>query len=59
MRDGQTELLKAFYGHARSTDAKLKTVENADMRLRERFTAVEYRVTSEAVVVVAPQPSRR
>src|SRR3954447_14860461 len=44
-RDGQTELLKAFYSYARSTDAKLKESEVADMLLRERLTAVESRVT--------------
>jgi hypothetical protein len=45
MRDGQTELLKAFYTHARSTDLRLKESGIADMMLRERLTAVEYRVT--------------
>ena len=45
MRDVQTELLKAFYGYAKSTDAKLKESEIADMLLRERLTAVEYRLT--------------
>jgi hypothetical protein len=44
-RDGQTELLKAFYSYAQSTDAKLKESEVADMLLRSRLTAVESRVT--------------
>lgn len=45
MRDGQTELLKAFYAHAQSTDAKLKECEIADMLLRQRLTAAEFRLT--------------
>jgi hypothetical protein len=45
MRDGQTELLRAFYSFAQSTDAKLKDTEISDMMLRERLTAVEMRLT--------------
>jgi hypothetical protein len=44
-RDSQTELLKAFYGFAQSTDAKLKETELADIMLRQRLTAVESRLT--------------
>lgn len=44
-RDGQTELLRAFYSYAQSTDAKLKESEIADMLLRSRLSAVESRVT--------------
>ncbi len=44
-RDGQTEMLKAFYSYAQSTDAKLKESELADMLLRSRLSAVESRVT--------------
>jgi hypothetical protein len=45
MRDSQTEMLKAFYGFAQSADARFKDVETADMALRNRLTAVEFRVT--------------
>jgi len=45
LRDVQTELLKAFYSFAQSTDAKLKESEIADMLLRSRLSAVESRVT--------------
>lgn len=45
VRDLQTELLKAFYSFAQSTDAKLKDTENSDIALRQRLTAVEFRVT--------------
>ena len=44
MRDGQTELLKAFYGYMQTTDAKLKEAETADFGLRQRLTAVEDRL---------------
>jgi len=45
MRDGQTELLKAIYSFAQSADVKLKEGEIADIMLRQRLTAVEFRVT--------------
>jgi peptidoglycan hydrolase CwlO-like protein len=45
MRDGQTELLRAFYSFAQSTDAKLKDSEVGDFMLRQRLTAVEFRLT--------------
>jgi hypothetical protein len=45
MRDIQTELLKAFYTYAQSTDLKLKETEIADFTARQRITAVESRVT--------------
>ncbi|MCX6626225.1 MAG: hypothetical protein NTW28_01160 [Candidatus Solibacter sp.] len=44
MRDGQTEILKAFYGYAQTTDAKLKEGEQSDIALRQRLTAVESRI---------------
>ncbi len=44
MRNGQTELLRAFYSFAQSADAKLKESEIADMLLRQRLTAVEMRL---------------
>jgi hypothetical protein len=44
IRDGQTELLKAFYNYAQSNDAKLKDSEQSDAVIRERLTAVEMRV---------------
>lgn len=44
MRDGQTELLKAFYSFAKSTELKLKETEIDDMMLRERLSAVEMRL---------------
>jgi hypothetical protein len=45
LRDVQTEMLKAFYGFAQSTDARFKETEMADMMLRGRLTAVEFRLT--------------
>ena len=45
MRDGQTEILRAFYSYAQSADAKMKETEIADMMLRQRLTAVESRLT--------------
>lgn len=45
VRDVETELLKAFYAFAQSTDAKLKESEISDMLLRQRLTAVEFRLT--------------
>jgi BMFP domain-containing protein YqiC len=45
MRDVQTELLKAFYNYAQTTDIKLKDGEAADFMARQRLTAVESRVT--------------
>lgn len=44
-RDGQTEILKALYSFAQSTDVKLKETELADIMLRQRLTAVESRLT--------------
>jgi hypothetical protein len=45
IRDAQTELLTAFYGWAKSTDAKFKESEIADLTLRQRITALECRLT--------------
>ena len=44
MRDGQTEILKAFYGYTQTTDAKLKESDQADYALRQRLTVVESRI---------------
>ncbi len=44
LRDVQTELLKAFYSFAQSTETKLKESELADFMLRQRLTAVEARL---------------
>jgi ElaB/YqjD/DUF883 family membrane-anchored ribosome-binding protein len=44
VRDGQTEILKAFYGYTQTTDAKLKEGEISDNFLRERLTIVESRL---------------
>ena len=44
MRDGQTEILRAFYGYTQTTDAKLKDGEQSDIALRQRLTAVESRI---------------
>ena len=43
-RDGQTEILKAFYGYTQTTDAKLKESDQADYALRQRLTVVESRL---------------
>jgi septal ring factor EnvC (AmiA/AmiB activator) len=45
LRDVQTELLKAFYSFAQSSEAKLKDAETSDTALRQRLTAVEMRLT--------------
>ena len=45
MRDIQTELLKAFYSFAKSTDAKLQDAEISDHLIRQRVSAVESRLT--------------
>lgn len=59
MRDMQTEMLKAFYGFAQSTDAKLKETEIADITLRQRLTAVESRLTElEKRVHLPPQQTQ-
>jgi DNA anti-recombination protein RmuC len=44
MRDGQTEILRAFYGYAQTTDVKLKEAETSDSGLRQRLTVVEERL---------------
>jgi hypothetical protein len=41
----QTELLKAFYSFAQSTEVKLKDSEVADFMLRQRLTVAESRIT--------------
>jgi hypothetical protein len=43
-RDSQTELLKAFYSFATTTDVKLKETEMADVMLRQRLTTIESRL---------------
>ena len=59
MRDMQTEMLKAFYGFAQSTDAKLKETEIADITLRQRLTAVESRLTEvEKLIHLPPQQTQ-
>jgi hypothetical protein len=45
MRDVQTELLKAFYSFAKSTEAKLSDAEISDHLIRQRVSAVESRIT--------------
>lgn len=45
MRDGQTELLRAFYSFAQSTEVKLKDTEVAEFILRQRLSVVESRIT--------------
>jgi hypothetical protein len=59
LRDVQTELLRAFYSFAQSTDAKLKDSEIADFMLRQRLTAVESRVTEiEKRINLPPQQTQ-
>ncbi len=45
MRDVQTEMLKAFYSFAKSTEAKLQDSEISDHLIRQRVSAVESRLT--------------
>ena len=59
LRDFQTAILKAFYSHAQSTDAKLKETEISDIMLRQRLTAVEFRVTEiEKRINIPPQQTQ-
>jgi hypothetical protein len=44
-RDGQTELLKAFYNFAQTIEIKLRDGEQSDIALRQRLSAVEVRLT--------------
>jgi ElaB/YqjD/DUF883 family membrane-anchored ribosome-binding protein len=44
IRDSQTEILRAFYGYAQTTDVKLKEREAVDVALSQRLTAVESRL---------------
>jgi predicted nucleic acid-binding Zn-ribbon protein len=45
LRDNQTELLKAFYSFAQSSEAKHKDAEVSDSAIRQRLSAVESRLT--------------
>ena len=45
VRDVQTELLKAFYSFAKSTEAKFTDAEVSDHLIRQRVSAVESRIT--------------
>ena len=59
MRDMQTELLKACYGFAHRIDAGVKESEIADIMLRQRLTAVEFRVTEiEKRINLQPQQTQ-
>jgi hypothetical protein len=44
MADNQTELLKAFYGFATTTDIKFRETEQADVMLRQRLSTLESRL---------------
>ncbi len=54
MRDVQTELLKAFYSFAKSTEAKLQDSEISDHLIRQRVSAVESRLTDERRLNMPP-----
>jgi len=55
----QTELLKACYGFAHRIDAGVKESEIADIMLRQRLTAVEFRVTEiEKRINLPPQQTQ-
>ena len=59
LRDVQTELLRAFYSFAQSTEVKLKDSEVADFMLRQRLSAVESRVTEiEKRINLPPQQTQ-
>lgn len=45
MRDGQTELLKAFYNFARTNDERSTATENEAASLKKRLAILESRVT--------------
>ena len=53
-RDTQTELLKAFYNYAQSTDLKLKDGAESAANLRERLSVVERRLTELELKVSFP-----
>src|SRR5437899_2391544 len=57
MRDGQTELLKAFSDAAKAAEAKLEDGDIADFLLRNRLTPIESRQTDmERRLNTPPQP---
>ena len=45
MRDGQTELLKAFYSYAQGNDERVAQAEKAGESLTRRMAIMESRVT--------------
>jgi len=45
MRDGQTELLRAFYSYARSNDERVAAVEQESEPVRKRLAILESRIT--------------
>ena len=45
MRDGQTEILKAFYSFAESNQARLTETERESVALKERIGILERRLT--------------
>lgn len=45
MRDGQTELLRAFYSYAQTNDERLSAVEQDSVPVRKRLAILESRIT--------------
>lgn len=45
MRDGQTELLRAFYNYAQSNDERVATVEHDSGSVKKRLATLESRMT--------------
>ncbi len=45
MRDGQTELLRAFYSYTQSNNERLSAVEQDSVPVRKRLAILESRIT--------------
>jgi hypothetical protein len=56
MRDGQTELLRAFYGFAESTQVRFKASDESEANMKKRLGIIEERITELERRVITPRP---
>ena len=57
VRDGQTELLKAFYNYARLNDERVAAAESDSVSMKKRMAIMESRLTDvERRLNMPPQP---
>jgi predicted nucleic acid-binding Zn-ribbon protein len=56
MRDGQTELLKAFYGYTQSNNERVQAAESEAASLKKRLGIVEARITDVERRLMTPPP---